>query len=104
MKVYIVHEYGGEWSDAWDSILGVFTVLEKAQELRNRKKKESDECVRKIELANKVYEDELTLKQSGLTKEEYEYYQGSCYVDDHTGFYITEITLDEEDVGRHMER
>ena len=47
MKIYIVHEYGGEYEDKWDTILGAFTTLEKAQELRDRKKKENDEYSKK---------------------------------------------------------
>ena len=50
MKIYIVHEYGGEYEDKWDTILGAFTTLEKAQELRDRKKKENDEYSKKEEL------------------------------------------------------
>ena len=84
MKIYIVHENGGEYEDEWDNILGAFTTLEKAQELRDRKKKENDEYSKNVELA-----------QSGLNKEEYE----SCcewYSDDYVNYYITQITLDKE--------
>lgn len=43
MKIYIVHENGGEYEDEYDNILGAFTTLKKAQELRDRKKKQNDE-------------------------------------------------------------
>ena len=45
MKIYIVNESGGEYEDEWDNILGAFTTLEKAQELRDRKKKENDDTL-----------------------------------------------------------
>ena len=51
MKIYIVHENGGEYEDELDTILGAFTTLEKAQELRDRKKKENDEYSKKVEFA-----------------------------------------------------
>lgn len=95
MKIFIVHESGGEYEDKWDTILGAFTTLEKAQELRDRKKKENDEYSKNVELACKVQDGEITLEQSGLSKEEYE----SCcewYSDDYVNYYITQITLDKE--------
>ena len=93
MKIYIVHESGGEYEDKWDNILGVFTTLEKAQELRDRKKKENDEYSKKVELAYRIQYEEITLKQSGLSKEEYESYCDWAF-DDYVNYYITQITLD----------
>ena len=81
MKIYIVHESGGEYEDKWDNILGVFTTLEKAQELRDRKKKENDE---------------YSEKESGLSEEEYESYCEWVF-DDYVNYYITQITLDKEE-------
>ena len=52
MKIYIVHENGGEYEDEWDNILGAFTTLEKAQELKDRKEKENDEYSEKVERLN----------------------------------------------------
>lgn len=95
MKIYIVHENGGEYEDEWDNILGAFTTLEKAQELRDRKKKENDEYSKKEELVCKVYNEEITLEQSGLSEEEYESYC-EWYSDDYVNYYITQITLDKE--------
>ena len=95
MKIYIVHENGGEYEDEYDNILGAFTTLEKAQELRDRKKKENDEYSKNVELACRIQDGEITLEQSGLSKEEYE----SCcewYSDDYVNYYITQITLDKE--------
>ena len=95
MKIYIVHENGGEYEDEWDNVLGAFTTLEKAQELRDRKKKENDEYSKNVELACRVQDGEITLEQSGLSKEKYE----SCcewYSDDYVNYYITQITLDKE--------
>lgn len=93
MKIYIVHESGGEYEDKWDNILGVFTTLEKAQELRDRNKKENDEYSKKVELAYRIQYEEITLKQSGLSKEEYESYCDWAF-DDYVNYYITQITLD----------
>lgn len=95
MKIYIVHEYGGEYEDKWDTILGAFTTLEKAQELRDRKKKENDEYSKEEELVCKVCNEEITLEQSGLSEEEYESYC-EWYSDDYVNYYITQITLDKE--------
>ena len=96
MKIYIVHENGGEYEDEWDNILGVFTTLKKAQELRDRKKKENDEYSKKVELAYRIQYEEITLEQSGLSKEEYESYC-DCDLDDYMNYYyITQITLDKE--------
>ena len=95
MKIYIVHEYGGEYEDKWDTILGAFTTLEKAQELRDRKKKENDEYSEKEELVLRVLNEEITLEQSGLSEEEYESYC-EWYSDDYVNYYITQITLDKE--------
>lgn len=95
MKIYIVHENGGEYEDEWDTILGAFTTLEKAQELRDRKKKEDDEYSEKEELALRVLNEEITLEQSGLSKEEYEIYLEGDF-DDYVNYYITQITLDKE--------
>lgn len=64
MKIYIVHENGGEYEDEWDNILGAFTTLEKAQELRDRKKKENDEYSKNVELACRIQDGEITLEQS----------------------------------------
>lgn len=96
MKIYIVHENDGEYEDERDNILGVFTTLEKAQELRDRKKKENDEYLEKEELAYRVQNEEITLEQSGLSEEEYESY---CEWDfyDYVNYYITQITLDKEE-------
>lgn len=94
MKIYIVHEYGGEYEDKWDTILGAFTTLEKAQELRDRKKKENDEYSKNVELACRIQDGEITLEQSGLSEEEYESYC-EWYSDDYV-YYITQITLDKE--------
>lgn len=58
MKIYIVNESGGEYEDEWDNILGAFTTLEKAQELRDRKKKENDDYV-------KYYITQITLDKEG---------------------------------------
>ena len=95
MKIYIVHENGGEYEDEWDNILGAFTTLEKAQELRDRKKKENDEYFEKEELAYRVRDEEITLEQSGLSEEEYKSYC-ECYLDDYVNYYITQIILDKE--------
>ena len=95
MKIYIVHEYGGEYEDKWDNILGAFTTLKKAQELRDRKKKENDEYSEKEELVLRVLNEEITLEQSGLSEEEYESYC-EWYSDDYVNYYITQITLDKE--------
>lgn len=57
MKIYIVHENGGEYEDEWDNVLGAFTTLEKAQELRDRKKKENDEYSKEAELAYRVHNE-----------------------------------------------
>ncbi|BET21286.1 hypothetical protein [Solobacterium moorei] len=95
MKIYIVHENGGEYEDEWDTILGAFTTLEKAQELRDRKKKEDDEYSEKEELALRVLNEEITLEQSGLSEEEYEIYLEGDF-DDYVNYYITQITLDKE--------
>lgn len=96
MKIYIVHENGGEYEDEYDNVLGVFTTLEKAQELRDRKKKENDEYSKKVELVYRVQYEEITLEQSGLSKEEYESYY-DCDLDDYMNYYyITQITLDKE--------
>ena len=95
MKIYIVHENGGEYEDEWDNILGAFTTLEKAQELRDRKKKENDEYSEKEELAYRVQNEEITLEQSGLSEEEYESYCEWDF-DDYVNYYITQITLDKE--------
>lgn len=95
MKIYIVHEYGGEYEDKWDTVLGAFTTLEKAQELRDRKKKENDEYSEKEELVLRVLNEEITLEQSGLSEEEYESYC-EWYSDDYVNYYITQITLDKE--------
>lgn len=95
MKIYIVHENGGEYEDEWDNILGAFTTLEKAQELRDRKEKENDEYSEKEELALRVLNEEITLEQSGLSEEEYEIYLEGDF-DDYVNYYITQITLDEE--------
>ena len=97
MKIYIVHEYGGEYEDKWDNILGAFTTLKKAQELRDRKKKENDEYSEKEELAYRVQNEEITLEQSGLSKEEYESYCEWWTFDDYVNYYITQITLDKEE-------
>lgn len=96
MKIYIVHENGGEYEDEWDTILGAFTTLEKAQELKDRKKKENDEYSEKEELAYRVQNEEITLEQSGLSKEEYESYCEWWTFDDYVNYYITQITLDKE--------
>ena len=96
MKIYIVHENGGEYEDKWDTILGAFTTLEKAQELRDRKKKENDEYSEKEELVLRVLNEEITLEQSGLSEEEYESYC-EWYSDDYVNYYITQITLDKEE-------
>lgn len=95
MKIYIVHENGGEYEDEWDTILGAFTTLEKAQELRDRKKKENEEYYKKVKLAYRVQNEEITLEQSGLSKEEYESYY-DWFFDDYVNYYITQITLDKE--------
>ena len=95
MKIYIVHENGGEYEDEWDNILGAFTTLEKAQELRDRKKKENDEYSEKEELALRVLNEEITLEQSGLSEEEYEIYLEGDF-DDYVNYYITQIILDKE--------
>lgn len=95
MKIYIVHEYGGEYEDKWDTVLGAFTTLKKAQELRDRKKKENDEYSEKEELVLRVLNEEITLEQSGLSEEEYESYC-EWYSDDYVNYYITQITLDKE--------
>lgn len=96
MKIYIVHENGGEYEDEYDNILGAFTTLENAQELRDRKKKEYDEYYEKVELACRVQDGEITLEQSGLSEEEYESYC-ECDFDDYMNYYyITQITLDKE--------
>ncbi|EFW24194.1 DUF7336 domain-containing protein [Solobacterium moorei] len=95
MKIYIVHENGGEYEDEWDNILGAFTTLEKAQELKDRKEKENDEYSEKVELACRVQNEEITLEQSGLSEEEYESYC-ECDFDDYVNYYITQITLDKE--------
>ena len=96
MKIYIVHENGGEYEDEYDNILGAFTTLEKAQELRDRKKKENDEYSKKVELAYRIQYEEITLEQSGLSEEEYESYC-DCDLDDYMNYYyITQITLDKE--------
>ena len=101
MKIYIVHENGGEYEDEWDTILGAFTTLEKAQELRDRKKKENDEYSEKEELAYRVQNEEITLEQSGLSEEEYESYCEWDF-DDYVNYYITQITLDKEDREKGM--
>lgn len=101
MKIYIVHENGGEYEDEWDNILGAFTTLEKAQELRDRKKKENDEYSEKEELALRVLNEEITLEQSGLSEEEYEIYLEGDF-DDYVNYYITQITLDKEDREKGM--
>lgn len=95
MKIYIVHENGGEYEDEYDNILGAFTTLEKAQELRDRKEKENDEYSKKVELAYRVQNEEITLEQSGLSEEEYESYCEWDF-DDYVNYYITQITLDKE--------
>jgi len=95
MKIYIVHESGGEYGDKWNNVLGAFTTLEKAQELRDRKKKENDEYSEKEELVLRVLNEEITLEQSGLSEEEYESYC-EWYSDDYVNYYITQITLDKE--------
>ena len=95
MKIYIVHENGGEYEDEYDNILGAFTTLEKAQELRDRKKKENDEYSKEAELACRVQNKEITLEQSGLSEEEYESYCEWPF-DDYVNYYITQITLDKE--------
>ena len=91
MKIYIVHENGGEYEDEWDTILGAFTTLEKAQELKDRKKKENDEYSEKEELAYRVQNEEITLEQSGLSKEEYESYCEWWTFDDYVNYYITQM-------------
>ena len=96
MKIYIVHENGGEYEDEWDNVLGAFTNLEKAQELRDRKKKENDEYSKEAELAYRVRNEEITLEQSGLSKEEYESYCEWEFDDYYVNYYITQITLDKE--------
>ena len=78
MKIYIVHENGGEYEYKWDNILGAFTTLKKAQEFVLR-----------------VLNEEITLEQSGLSEEEYESYC-EWYSDDYVNYYITQITLDKE--------
>ena len=95
MKIYIVHECGGEYEDKWDTVLGAFTTLKKAQELRDRKKKENDEYSEKEELVLRVLNEEITLEQSGLSEEEYESYC-EWYSDDYVNYYITQIILDKE--------
>lgn len=95
MKIYIVHENGGEYEYKWDNILGAFTTLKKAQELRDRKKKENDEYSEKEELVLRVLNEEITLEQSGLSEEEYESYC-EWYSDDYVNYYITQIILDKE--------
>lgn len=96
MKIYIVHENGGEYEDEWDNVLGAFTTLEKAKELRDRKKKENDEYSKEAELAYRVRNEEITLEQSGLSKEEYEPYCEWAFDDYYVNYYITQIILDKE--------
>ena len=97
MKIYIVHENGGEYEDKWDNILGAFTTLKKAQELRDRKKKENDEYSEKAELAYMVQNEKITLEQSELSEEEYESYCDCDFDDYDVNYYITQITLDKEE-------
>lgn len=104
MKIYIVHENGGEYEDEYDNILGAFTTLEKAQKLRDRKKKENDECSEKVKLACRVQDEEITLEQSGLSKEEYESYCKWWNFDDcDVNYYITQIALDKEEREKGVE-
>lgn len=102
MKIYIVHENGGEYEDEWDNILGAFTTLEKAQELRDRKEKENNEYSKEAELAYRVRDEEITLEQSGLSEEEYESYCDCDFDDDYVNYYITQITLDKEEREKGM--
>ena len=98
MKIYIVHENGGEYEDEYDNILGAFTTLEKAQEWKDRKEKENDEYSEKVKLACRVQDEEITFEQSGLSKEEYESYCKWWNFDDcDVNYYITQIALDKEE-------
>lgn len=40
-KCYIVTEYGGEWEDKWESILGVYMSKESAEKAKLENEKES---------------------------------------------------------------
>ena len=54
MKIYQIHEYGGEWEDRYDYILGSYLSKEKAITEKERLEKE-EEQVRKCQKCYRQY-------------------------------------------------
>lgn len=42
MKIYQIHEYGGEWEDSYDYIVGSYLLKEKAIDEKERLEKEEE--------------------------------------------------------------
>ena len=92
--VYVVHMYGGEYSDSWDNVIGVFDNIDKARELV-RLKQNNEERIDKI--ANNI---------SNLPEDEFEKLSEetrACYYHEPNFFYIGELKLNQEDVEKRIE-
>jgi hypothetical protein len=58
-KVYIIEDFGGEYSDSWQHIVGIFTNKDKAIEIAEKHWKYKGDMDNNIKVPFKVYVDYL---------------------------------------------
>lgn len=63
MKIYQIHEYGGEWGDKYDFIVASYLSKEKAIAEKERLKKEQEDFIKQVE---KCYECPLYNKDRNI--------------------------------------
>ena len=93
-KVYIVEQYGGEYEDAYDWNIAVFSTEQKAKEFIEIKRKEEETYISNVNKAYDVYNKEIKLKDSGLKRKEYKEYLGQDSEPEH--YKMEEFELDKE--------
>jgi len=93
-KVYIIERYGGEYEDAYELNIAVFSTEQKATEFIERKKDEEYLHRYNIRKAYDIYNKKIKLKDSGFTLKEYKQYLND---DSEPKFYeMEEFELDKE--------
>lgn len=67
-KIYQIHEYGGEWEDSFDYIVGSYLSKEKAEVEKKRLEEEEDELLKCMECS--VYFCTVDCELDGICGEE----------------------------------
>lgn len=77
MKIYQIHEYGGEWEDKYDCIVGSYLSKEKVMKEHMRLEKEQEDFIKQAKKCSKcpLYDRSKNINDVGKYCDDYEVFE-----------------------------